>query len=101
MPQTNSEDRTLSYQISQFLVEMGKRAGITWTIGQKHSIRLHCQNILGFCCSRNNCRLESVLAQPSENVELDAIVVRDDSMPDRCQSLEHLAIFRNGVDLIT
>src|SRR5262249_31751682 len=100
VPQTNSENRTLSDQAPQFLVEVGKGAGVTWTVGQKHSIRLQSQNIVGFCRGGKNRDPEPVLAQPSPNFELYAVVVGNNSMLDRWESLENLAIFGNGVDLV-
>src|SRR6516165_10203610 len=83
VPQTNAEDRTLADQLPQFLVKVGKSARITRAIRQKHPIRFHRQNVICLCCSWNDRHPETVLAQPSQNIELDTVVVSDDSMFDR------------------
>src|SRR5919201_6474256 len=85
MTETNAEDRLLAHQIMDSFMRVGKRCRIAWAVGEKNSIRIKTKYFVCRRYGRDNGHLETFLAQQTQNIFLDAIIVRGNSKSGRWQ----------------
>src|SRR5437762_14334683 len=92
MTKTNPEDRLFAHQIAQGFVCVWKRRRIAWAVGEKNPVGIKREHFACRRCRRHNRYFETFLAQQTQNIFLNSIVVRGDAKSSRVQGPSVFAV---------
>src|SRR4051794_37454360 len=81
MFETDAENRHAPHQIAHRLVRVAEDGRIARSVGKKDTVRLETERLLGRRGRRHHRHIETILAQTTQNVFLDSVVVGNYAMP--------------------